>query len=230
MPAAGAVPSPAALAKAGYAKVQLSFSFQRGASQSTRSRQFIDSNATASFTANVNGGKPSIFNCTNASLVQGVALYTCSGSVNAPLNQADTFVVNTYDGPNGTGYLLSTNAPGGNTAAVLPNQQNNVNITTQGVVASVAPLFSCAQGGTYGSYATHIPLQFLDADGGVISGPLSAGGTGTQQCDPSADAFSRGCRKRRHNGRVYVARRLRRAGSTNSTSRRLDRPRGTSIP
>jgi hypothetical protein len=133
-------------------------------STSQRSRPAYVSSATQSATITVtpsggSTGSPTAINCNTTSL-------TCSGSVSAPVG-SDTFTVNLYSGTNGGGNLLST---GTVTQTIVAGQANSVNVTFNGVVASLSVTIGAA---TMGTAATAIPVTVnaLDAAGNVIVGP-----------------------------------------------------------
>jgi hypothetical protein len=105
-----------------------------------------------------NPGTPTVVNCTSV----------CSGSVNAPV-ATDTFTVNLYDAKNAAGNLLST---GITTQAILLGKANSVNVTFNGVVASLSvAIASVVTPGTAGSVG--VIVNALDADRNVIVGPGS---------------------------------------------------------
>ncbi|TAM91067.1 hypothetical protein EPN42_04925 [bacterium] len=72
----------------------------------------------------VNNGKPQVVPCTT----------TCNATVLAPIG-TDTFAVSLYDDTTAKGHLLST---GSLTQAVVAGQANTVNISFNGVIASLA--------------------------------------------------------------------------------------------
>lgn len=118
------------------------------------------STQSASITVASNGGiagSRAVVNCTNV----------CSGTVNAPAGN-DTFTVNLYDAQNGGGNVLSS----GTTAqSIVLGQANTVNVTFNGVVASLALSLNPANI-TPGSAGTvGVAVNALDADGNVIVGP-----------------------------------------------------------
>jgi hypothetical protein len=96
----------------------------------------------------------------------GCTATACSGTVNAPVG-SDTFAVVLYDGAGGTGNALST---GTATQTIVADQANNVNLTFNGVVASLAVALGAS--GTAGTAATiALTVTALDADGNTIVGP-----------------------------------------------------------
>ena len=124
------------------------------------------SSSTQSASIAVNGGTPTVVNCTT----------TCSGTIDAAVG-SDTFAVNLYDATNGGGNLLST---GSLTQTIVADQANNVNVTFNGVVKSLAVSLSTTHvtPGTAGSVG--VTVTALDADGNTIVGPgvyVNAGGT-----------------------------------------------------
>ncbi len=93
---------------------------------------------------------------------------TCSGTVNAPVG-SDLFTVKLYDATNGGGNLLSS---GSLTQTIVAAQANSVNVTFNGVVASLSiSAISTVTPGTAGSVA--VGVNALDADGNTIVGPGS---------------------------------------------------------
>ena len=113
--------------------------------------------STKSATIAVGSATPTTVNCTAV----------CSGTVSAPVG-SDTFAVNLYDATNGAGNLLST---GTLTQTIVANQANAVNVTFNGVVASLALSLASptVTPGTAGSVG--VTVNALDADGNVIVGP-----------------------------------------------------------
>ncbi|HUA10021.1 MAG TPA: hypothetical protein VMA98_12215, partial [Candidatus Acidoferrales bacterium] len=112
--------------------------------------------STKSATIAVGSATPATVNCTT----------TCSGTVSAPVG-SDTFTVNLYDATNGTGSLLST---GTLTQTIVAGQANSVNVTFNGVVASLAvAIANVVSPGTAGSVG--VTVNALDADGNTIVGP-----------------------------------------------------------
>ena len=165
--ASAVIPTQAAIARANYAKVVLSLQIPKSGLGLGKRPQYVGAGVNY-FTLAVDGGAAgSNIPC---------ATTTCSATLNL-LPGLHTFGVNTYDN---RGYLLGTTgaAPAGGT--IVLNQQNNIAITPSGVVRKVVPLVSCTQGSA--SYATNVPLQFLDADNNPITGtfasPISVSGYG----------------------------------------------------
>jgi len=121
--------------------------------------------STKSATIAVGSATPTIVNCTT----------TCSGTVSAPVG-SDTFTVNLYDATNAGGSLLST---GTLTQTIVANTANSVNVTFNGVVASLAvAIANVVSPGTAGSVG--VTANALDADGNTIVGPgvyVNASGT-----------------------------------------------------
>ncbi len=110
-------------------------------------------------------GTPTVVNCTT----------TCSGTVSAPVG-GDTFAVKLYDATNAGGNPLST---GTVTKTIVANTANSVNVTFNGVVASLSVALGAS--GTAGTSATiPVTVNALDADGNTIVGPgvyVNASGT-----------------------------------------------------
>ena len=114
--------------------------------------------STKSASISVNGANGATVNCTA----------TCSGTVSAPVG-SDTFTVKLYDATGGGGNLLST---GTVIQTIVAGQANSVNVTFNGVVASLSmSAISTVTPGTAGSVA--IGVSALDADGNTIIGPGS---------------------------------------------------------
>ena len=112
--------------------------------------------STKSATIAVGSATPTTVNCTT----------TCSGTVSAPVG-SDTFTVHLYDAQNGAGNLLST---GTLTQTIVANTANSVNVTFNGVVASLAvAIANVVSPGTAGSVG--VTVNALDADGNTIVGP-----------------------------------------------------------
>uniref|UniRef100_E6Q3D5 Uncharacterized protein n=1 Tax=mine drainage metagenome TaxID=410659 RepID=E6Q3D5_9ZZZZ len=126
-----------------------------------RSPRYISaSTQSASIAVGPSGGSPGtpvVINCTSV----------CSGTVSAPVG-SDTFTVNLYDAANGGGHLLST---GTLTQSIVIDQANNVNLTFNGVVASlhIALASPTIVPGSAGSVGVNVSA--LDADGNTIVGP-----------------------------------------------------------
>ncbi|HTX55826.1 MAG TPA: hypothetical protein VMD47_01860 [Candidatus Acidoferrales bacterium] len=116
------------------------------------------SSSTKSASIAVNSGSAVTVNCTT----------TCSGTVNAPVG-SDLFTVKLYDAIDGAGSLLST---GSLTQTIVAGQANSVDVTFNGVVASLQmSVFPTVTPGTAGSVA--VGINALDADGNAIIGPGS---------------------------------------------------------
>ncbi|HTU70890.1 MAG TPA: hypothetical protein VMF11_11290 [Candidatus Baltobacteraceae bacterium] len=112
--------------------------------------------STKSASIAVGSAMPTTVNCTA----------TCSGTVSAPVG-SDTFTVNLYDATNGTGNVLSTGAL---TQTIVANTANSVNVTFNGVVASLSIVLGAS--GTAGTPALiPVSVNALDADGNTIVGP-----------------------------------------------------------
>ncbi len=92
---------------------------------------------------------------------------TCSGQIAAPAGN-DTFTVSLFDQPNGAGHTLST---GSTMQQIAIDRANIVNVTFEGVVASIAVSLSPGSV-TRGTAATvAVAVSGLDADGNTIVGP-----------------------------------------------------------
>jgi len=115
---------------------------------------------SAAITAAPGGGSagaPVIVNCTTV----------CTGQIAAAVG-SDTFTVTLYDAQNAVGNLLST---GTLTQTIVQNQANSVNVTLDGVVASLTVALNPAAV-TEGTAATvAVTVNALDADGNTIVGP-----------------------------------------------------------
>jgi virginiamycin B lyase len=118
------------------------------------------STQSAAITAAPGGGSagaPVIVNCTTV----------CTGQIVAAVG-SDTFTVSLYDAQNAVGNLLST---GTLTQTIVQNQANSVNVTLDGVVASLTVALNPAAV-TEGTAATvAVTVNALDADGNTIVGP-----------------------------------------------------------
>ncbi len=103
----------------------------------------------------------------SAPVVIACSTTACSGTVNAPVG-SDTFAVKLYDGANGTGHLLSM---GTVTQTIVLDAANRVNVTFDGVVASLALGLapSHVPSGTPASVTVDVSAR--DADGNTIVGP-----------------------------------------------------------
>ena len=112
--------------------------------------------ASLSVTHGGTTGTPVTVNCAS----------TCTGTLTSPVG-SDTFAVNLYSSTNGGGSLLST---GTLTQTIVANTANAVNVTFNGVVATLA--VSLGASGAAGTSAT-IPLSVsaVDAAGNTIVGP-----------------------------------------------------------
>ncbi len=100
-------------------------------------------------------GTPVMVNCTSV----------CSGTIAAPVGN-DTFAVKLYSGQNAAGNLLST---GSLAQTIVANQANSVNVTFNGVVASLAVSIPTITPGTQGSAV--VTVNAIDASGNTIVGP-----------------------------------------------------------
>ncbi|HTU70225.1 MAG TPA: hypothetical protein VMF11_07865 [Candidatus Baltobacteraceae bacterium] len=148
--------------------VSVSFTIVVPTASGAHARRVPDyvSASTKSATIAVGSATPTTVNCTA----------TCSGTVSAPVG-SDMFTVNLYDATNGTGELLST---GTLTQTIVANTANSVNVTFNGVVASLAISLasSTVTPGIAGSDG--VTVNALDADGNTIVGPgvyVNASGT-----------------------------------------------------
>jgi len=88
----------------------------------------------------------------------------CSGTVNAPVG-SDLFTVKLYDATNGGGNLLST---GSLTQTIVAGQANSVNVTFNGVIASLGISLPTVTPGTAGSVT--VSVNAFDADENAIIG------------------------------------------------------------
>lgn len=96
---------------------------------------------------------------------------SCSGAVGAPIG-SDTFVVNLFDGANGTGNLLST---GTLVQTITMGTNNSVSVTFNGVVTSLSLATVPSNAGLVGGASSTVTLvvNALDSDGNTIIGPGS---------------------------------------------------------
>jgi hypothetical protein len=115
------------------------------------------STATQSATIAVNGTNATTVNCTAS----------CSAEVNAPVG-SDTFAVNLYSGQNAGGSLLSTGAL---TQTIVAGQANSVNVTFNGVVATLALTLSALSLNVGSSTGVTVTVEAEDASGNTIVGP-----------------------------------------------------------
>ena len=150
--------APAALPSVAGHNVDVSFQIvipQASASASKRRPAYISA-ATQSATVSVNGASTTV-NCTSV----------CSATVSAPVG-GDTFTVNLFSAQNAGGSLLST---GTVTQSIVADQANSVNVTFNGVVASLSLALSASQL-TVGTPAlVMVTVKALDAAGNTIVGP-----------------------------------------------------------
>jgi streptogramin lyase len=102
-------------------------------------------------------GAPVIVNCTSV----------CTGQIAAPIG-SDVFTVTLYDALNATGNLLST---GTLTQTIVMNQANSVNVTLDGVVASLTVGLNPGAVTAGTSAIVAVTVNALDADGNTIVGP-----------------------------------------------------------
>ena len=139
-----------------------------GSSWIARRPKFI-SPAVASVSIAVNtNSQPTIANisptspgCTSSS--SGI---TCVVSVTA-IAGTDTFTITAYDQANAQGHVLSI----GTTVAAIVAGTNTVNVTLNGVVASVALALTKAILPTGSSSTSTLVVQAMDAENNVIVGP-----------------------------------------------------------
>ena len=124
---------------------------------------------SASITAAPFGGSagtPVVVNCTSV----------CTGQIAAPVG-SDTFTVGLYAGPNATGNLLST---GTLAQTIVANVANDVNLTFNGVVASIQLSLSPGTVTAGVPSVNGVTVNGLDASGNVIVGPgVYVSSTGT---------------------------------------------------
>jgi hypothetical protein len=161
LPVATATPGPSSTSSP--QSVSVAFKIQLPTAQGAAKRrnpQYVSTKtASAAITVTPSGGSagsPTVINCGTT---------TCSGTVQAAVG-SDTFAVNLYDAANGGGNLLST---GSATQTIVANTANSVNVTFNGVVASLTLTAPQVTPGTAGT-AT-IAFAALDADGETIVGP-----------------------------------------------------------
>jgi hypothetical protein len=116
----------------------------------------------------VNGAAPVVVNIgpSSPNCTSGSGGRTCTVSVSAPPG-TDTFTENMYQSTNGTGSPLSTSTT---SAKIVVGQANVVNVTLDGIVASIA--LSLANPNPPEGSAIQIPLTvtFNDASGAAIIG------------------------------------------------------------
>jgi len=128
-----------------------------------RSPRYVSaSTKSASITvapAGGSAGSPVTVNCTTV----------CTGQIASPVG-SDTFAVTLYDGLNGTGNLLST---GSLTQTIVQNQANSVNVTLDGVVASLSVGLNPSMVAIGTAATVAVTVNALDADGNTIIGPGS---------------------------------------------------------
>jgi hypothetical protein len=136
-------------------------------SSSVRHPLYVSPN-TNSVAIAVNGGTSTV-----ASLASGSANCTagtggarsCSVTVSAPVG-ADTFTETTYQSTNGTGAVLSQNTT---SAKIVAGQANTVNLTLDGVVASISLSLNPASPPTGTPATIALTVNFFDASGyGII--------------------------------------------------------------
>jgi hypothetical protein len=134
-------------------------------SSRTRSPKFISPN-TQSVTVALQGGPvlanvnitPSSPNCVNG---------TCSITLNAPVG-TDTFVITTWDGPNGTGNQLSTATT---VATVVQNATNTIAVALGGVVASATVILGSGSVPAGTAATVSVTVAAYDAQQNLIIGP-----------------------------------------------------------
>jgi hypothetical protein len=119
---------------------------------------------------------PTVVNCTTA----------CSGQIAAPPG-ADTFLVKLYDAPNAAGNVLSTASLA---QTIVLNGANVMNMTANGVVATLSLAVGAATAGTPGTIA--VTVNALDADGNTIVGPGYVNAAGSPLTVTLADSDTSG--------------------------------------
>jgi hypothetical protein len=131
------------------------------ATQSATISLVVQGQTTLLTAVNVSPGSP---NC-----VGGASDLVCTVTVNAPIG-TDTFVISTFDGPNGTGNQLST---GTTIATVALNATNTVALVLNGVVAAVRVVLdpSSAPVGTPAVVAVTVVAYDAATPPDVIVGP-----------------------------------------------------------
>jgi hypothetical protein len=88
----------------------------------------------------------------------------CSGTIAVPVG-SDTFSAKLYDAPNGGGNMLSESEV---TQTIVAGAANAVNVTFNGLVASISVSVGSASAGT--SSTVPVTIDALDADGKTIVG------------------------------------------------------------
>ena len=155
---------PAQSAKSAYVAFEIAIPSAKANSSAKRRLAYVSAatqSATIAVTRSGSGASsPTTINCNTATL-------TCSGTIVAPVG-SDTFAAHLYTGTNGNGNLLST---GSVTQTIVANQANNVNVTFNGVVASLAISIPTITPGTQGSAV--VTVNAMDASGNTIVGPGS---------------------------------------------------------
>lgn len=157
------IPQASAPAQKAPQSVSVSFNIVVPTASGAKARRVPNYVSTATQSASItvapsggSAGTPTVVNCTAA----------CSGTISAPVG-SDTFAMNLYDTTNGGGNVLST---GTLTQVIVAGTANSVNVTFNGVVASLA--ISLGASGTAGTAATiPVTLNAFDADGKTIVGP-----------------------------------------------------------
>jgi hypothetical protein len=145
------------------ATVAFSIAIPRAASGRRRSPRYV-SVATQSAAVTVapaggTAGAPVVVNCTTS----------CTGQIAAPIG-TDTFAMKLYDTQNASGNLLST---GTTTHAVVIDQANTVNVTFDGVVASLSVSLNPSSIPSGPATTVAVNVAALDAAHNVIVGPGS---------------------------------------------------------
>jgi hypothetical protein len=130
-------------------------------SANRRSPRYVSaSTQSASVTVAPSGGSPGtpvVVNCTT----------TCTGQIAAPVG-SDTFTMKLFDAQNASGNLLST---GTLTQTIVIDQANSVNVTFNGVVASLSVALSPSAVTSGGPTTVAVSFAALDAAKNAIVGP-----------------------------------------------------------
>lgn len=158
----GATPPAAASAKQSPQTLSVAFRIvlPQPATATARARRpaYVSASTKSASIAVAPGSTPPVVvNCTTV----------CSGQIGAPVGN-DTFTVALLDQPNGAGHTLST---GSTTQAIVIDRANAVNVTFNGVVASVGVALAPNSVPRGAAATIAVTVTGIDADGNTIVGP-----------------------------------------------------------
>ncbi|MDP9025756.1 MAG: hypothetical protein M3N13_10330, partial [Candidatus Eremiobacteraeota bacterium] len=163
---------PAAPTGSKTASVALTIAVPRSNPQSAVRRPAYVSPATESIVVTPQGATSQTFATTQSSpgCTNSAGSLTCTFSVSAPVGPNEPIRISTYAKPDGSGSPLSTATV---TVNVVAGQNNPINATVNGVVASLSVVIVLANFVPGTASIAQVIVNALDASGNTIVGPGS---------------------------------------------------------